>query len=286
LLTLKRKFQGPKVDIYVGPEAKHYSVPKDVLCYYSSYFNSCFNGSFKEAQEQKLSLPEDNVENFEVLMYYVLTGHVAPQIPIGSDLKEGMETCMNLIEYADKYGLAEASMAVEESLTKILKRTHGDFILPNHIEIIYRAFQHPHILRQTFAAHAAHKCLCGAKFAKQEDEVRGFARDIVKYVREKGSAGLVARSVVHHPREISYSPATMYENRYSSQTPYVNAYFEGMAHIGDDQLWSGPSRTQLCAGFQAPGFLRGFTAPISQPAAPLRLASEITGDPGDGLDEQ
>ena len=42
---------GPKVDIYVGPKSKHYRVPKDILCYYSTYFDRCFNGQVKEAKE-------------------------------------------------------------------------------------------------------------------------------------------------------------------------------------------------------------------------------------------
>lgn len=35
---------GPKVDIYVGPTKKHYSLPKLLLCHYSTYFDRCFNG--------------------------------------------------------------------------------------------------------------------------------------------------------------------------------------------------------------------------------------------------
>lgn len=50
-----------KVDIFVGSEMKQYSVPVDILCYYLPYFDRCFYGSFKEADEQKLTLPEDSV---------------------------------------------------------------------------------------------------------------------------------------------------------------------------------------------------------------------------------
>ncbi len=75
---MRRKSLGPRVDIYVGPEIKHYSVLKNLLCYYSSYFDRCFNGGFKEAKEQKLALPEDSVEDFEILLHYVLTGYTLP----------------------------------------------------------------------------------------------------------------------------------------------------------------------------------------------------------------
>ena len=65
LAQCQRKISGPKVDIYIGPKSKHYRVPKDILCYNSTYFDRCFNGQVKEAKEQKLSLPEDRPEFFQ-----------------------------------------------------------------------------------------------------------------------------------------------------------------------------------------------------------------------------
>jgi hypothetical protein len=70
----------PRVDIYVGPEKKHYSVPKEIICSQSDYFRRCFNGGSKEAEEQKLYLDEDKVEDFEILLEYVLSGQVTTQL--------------------------------------------------------------------------------------------------------------------------------------------------------------------------------------------------------------
>lgn len=62
---------GPKVDIYVGLESIHYRLPKDILCHYSLYFDRCFNGHFKEAIEQELTLREDLPEFFDLLLDYM-----------------------------------------------------------------------------------------------------------------------------------------------------------------------------------------------------------------------
>lgn len=65
---------GPKVDIYMGLQKMHYNLPKLLLCHYSDFFECCFNGNFAEAQSQKLELPDDQVEEFEFLLEYMLRG--------------------------------------------------------------------------------------------------------------------------------------------------------------------------------------------------------------------
>ena len=53
-----------------GVQAFH--LPKDILCYYSTYFDRCFHGGFKEAAEQQLTLPEDRIEYFQHLLDYMI----------------------------------------------------------------------------------------------------------------------------------------------------------------------------------------------------------------------
>lgn len=73
-LTANRMISGPRVDVYVGPNKKQYNVPKLLLWHYSDFFDRCFNGKFAEAQSQKVDLPEDNVEDFEILLEFMLRG--------------------------------------------------------------------------------------------------------------------------------------------------------------------------------------------------------------------
>jgi hypothetical protein len=73
-LTSSRMISGPKVDLYVGPSKKHYHLPKLLLCHYSDFFDSCFNGGFIETLSQTLYLPEDRIEDFEILLEFMLRG--------------------------------------------------------------------------------------------------------------------------------------------------------------------------------------------------------------------
>jgi len=65
---------GPKVEVFVGAHSKRYNLPKLLLCHYSDFFDICFNGSFGETLTQSLSLPEDKVEDFEILLEFMLRG--------------------------------------------------------------------------------------------------------------------------------------------------------------------------------------------------------------------
>lgn len=65
-------FQGV-VTIEVGPEKKAFIIHKDLLCFYSDYFRAAFNGSFKEAIDGKLSLPNEKAELFDIVNYFVYT---------------------------------------------------------------------------------------------------------------------------------------------------------------------------------------------------------------------
>jgi hypothetical protein len=73
-----------------------------MLCYYSTYFDRCFNGGFKEAQEQKLVLPEGRVEYFQHLLDYMFVNGREP-FKAKSDSKEQMEYYIDFIEYAGKH---------------------------------------------------------------------------------------------------------------------------------------------------------------------------------------
>lgn len=84
---------GPKVDIYVGAQKKHYNLPKLLLCHYSDFFDVCFNGNFAEAQSQKLELPDDQVEEFELLLEYMLRGGSMKGIKFTEVLEDPFPRC-------------------------------------------------------------------------------------------------------------------------------------------------------------------------------------------------
>jgi hypothetical protein len=110
------------IDIYVGKNLKHYTVPKDILCYHLSYFDRCFNGHFKEAIELKLIPPDDAVKDFEIILDFVLTGRISTMFEIiPDDVDENpVKECIEFIEYAEKPDLAGAGMAVYENIINML----------------------------------------------------------------------------------------------------------------------------------------------------------------------
>lgn len=73
-LTQSRLSSSPLVKICVGSEEKPYSLPKDLIAHYSSYFASCFKNNWKEANEGVLRLSDEKPEFFDVLMEYFRHG--------------------------------------------------------------------------------------------------------------------------------------------------------------------------------------------------------------------
>ena len=55
----------------VGKDAKDFGLHKGLLCNSSQYFRAAFEGSFKEAEEQVLLLPEDDVEVFQLFQFWL-----------------------------------------------------------------------------------------------------------------------------------------------------------------------------------------------------------------------
>lgn len=184
----RRKFAGPKVDIYVGPESKHYHLPKDILCYYSTYFDRCFNGGFKEAKHQKLSLPEDRPEDFQLLLDYIFINGEGPLEPKG-DSEQQMKYCIEFIEYAGEYDLVGAVQVISGALKRLLeacfRESEANLLLkPQHIETIYRVLPEGHELRALVAVMGLKFSLVDGLFAEQERNVEGFAAEMLNQLRE------------------------------------------------------------------------------------------------------
>ena len=183
-----------KVDIFVGSEMKQYSVPVDIPRYYSPYFDRYFHRSFKEAAEQKLTLPEDRVEGFDVILDYMLTGHIPTTFEVKESDKAGLEKCISFTEYADKYSIAEAGMVVYDILIEILQSC--DVILrSNHIKTVFRTFPEKHAMRKLIAKAALNTGFSGkATYNKSELEVDGFAREMLRHLRHHVELQMINRS--------------------------------------------------------------------------------------------
>ncbi len=184
---------GPRVDIYVGLQKKHYSLPKKLLSYYSRYFERCFNSNFMEGQTQTLNLDQDNVEHFNILVEYMSSGFVmcnAFQVFQGGPV--GMQLCMDFLDYVDKYGMGDAAFAVYESLERVISSLYtlsngfkyGVQIQPSHVETVFRVTPTGHPLRSLIAKAALSTAgMTGATFKRQEKDCEGFAAELLTQMR-------------------------------------------------------------------------------------------------------
>lgn len=162
-----------------------------MLCYYSTYFDRCFNGGFKEAKEQKLILPEDRPEDFQLLLDYIFINGEGPLEPKG-DPKQQMKYCMEFVEYAGKYDLIGAIQVVLGALKRLLEACFRgikvDMLLqPQHIGTVFRVLPEGHELRGLVAVISLKFGLVDGLYEPQEKTVDGFAAEMLNQLRKHKS---------------------------------------------------------------------------------------------------
>ena len=59
--------------VRVGPNAQPFHVHKDLLCYWSKYFHNTFNGSFREANEEEITILDVQPRTFKIFMGWLYT---------------------------------------------------------------------------------------------------------------------------------------------------------------------------------------------------------------------
>lgn len=68
-------FDGEKVSVVAG--GQEFKLPKALLCYHSSYFDSAFNRGFLETSEKHLILSSDHTaETFKLVIQYIYIGDI------------------------------------------------------------------------------------------------------------------------------------------------------------------------------------------------------------------
>jgi hypothetical protein len=90
----------------------------------------------KKEKSKKLELPEDKVEDFEVLLGYMLRGTITESLTVTEKGGLGIRRCM---EYAAKYDMDKACTAVYEPLREILEnKASPQQITLKDIEVVFR----------------------------------------------------------------------------------------------------------------------------------------------------
>ena len=73
---LSRKLFDTIVYVKVGKDLKAFGLHKGLLCNRSAYFRAALEGNFKEAKEQVVLLPEDDVDVFELFQFWLYSGNL------------------------------------------------------------------------------------------------------------------------------------------------------------------------------------------------------------------
>ena len=67
---------GPSTNFYVGPQKKHYTIPKRLLYHFSEFAKACLEGRFLEAGANAVFLPDVDPDIFQYLWQWLYTGEL------------------------------------------------------------------------------------------------------------------------------------------------------------------------------------------------------------------
>ena len=104
----KRLLSGPTVDIYVGPERRHWSIHKNLLCHHSSYFETELEGHEvpKEHESPSLDLLDDDPRGFELLVKWLYQGHLDDASHMTDEERyDYAVACHKLYQLCDKFSM-------------------------------------------------------------------------------------------------------------------------------------------------------------------------------------
>jgi hypothetical protein len=112
--------------LFVGPEKKLYTVPKDLLCARVEYFDRMFNGPFEEATTLCAYFSEDKASDFAILLHWVDQNNVpSRERRYTKDREAGFEMSWNAFEVynlADKLLLPVLKDMVMDSMRHTSRR--------------------------------------------------------------------------------------------------------------------------------------------------------------------
>ena len=118
------------VTVYVGPDSYAFHIYKEILCRDSPFFKAALNGSFKEGDEQAVSLPEDDVETFKIYQTWLNT----TQLRYNFDHVEWWLCFAQLWVFADKIGsTALKNKTIDAICATVRDNCHLDWASPRAV---------------------------------------------------------------------------------------------------------------------------------------------------------
>ncbi len=138
-------FSGPMATITV--DSTEFNLPKELLCYNSSFFDRSLNGKFREATEQKVGI-DASIDAFKLVVKWIYTCNIV----FSSALSSPSQIISRLLEFlllADFLQLLGPFDTIANEIKRILceTRTSRNFLTSGHIR---QVMQLPpgHVARQ------------------------------------------------------------------------------------------------------------------------------------------
>lgn len=199
----KRLLSGPTVNIYVGPDRKHWSLHRNVLCHHSSYFETEFRGHEVPKRESipqhnKLELPDDDPRGFELLVKWLYQGHLDGDDAEMTDEKryDYAVACHKLYQLCDKFDIL-----LLKNLAMDAYRTNLNLaqLVPDAEEIneIYRSSAPNSAFRKLMTKIAARQIMDPEADKTAEtyrvcfDDNPDFAVEMVNAIRQMSGGGIL-----------------------------------------------------------------------------------------------
>ncbi|KAI4738483.1 hypothetical protein E4T50_11053 [Aureobasidium sp. EXF-12298] len=121
-----KQFKGGVVTIVVGAAKKEFIVHKDLLVFYSDYFQAAFNGSFVEATERKIDLFDTDQEIFDHFHTWLYTRKLASE----NDVPLLWNELVNLWVFGDRFQVPMLQNCVMDKLLDKANLGRTQSILP------------------------------------------------------------------------------------------------------------------------------------------------------------
>lgn len=162
--NVTRRMMGVQmIDINVdkGQNKTHFRVHKAILCAKVPYFDRMLNSKFREEEENRIDIPEDDAEVFDLLMLWVYTGKLPALIPV----PDQTYTCTLNFDALAFYALADKMCLdnlMDEVASAYIERNRAARSLPavDYLDYIYEILLEHTALRK-YAAHCLHYILHG-----------------------------------------------------------------------------------------------------------------------------
>ena len=141
------------VQVKVGPNKTVFTFHKDLLCNTAAYFRAALEGSFKEALEQSIEMPEDDPEVFKYFQLWIYTGSILQTYETAKDV--GKLTLLKLWTFAEALNVTEIQNA---AMNLLIDRIEEFGTIPSNLTpYIYEHTSRSSALRKMIVDVSAHR---------------------------------------------------------------------------------------------------------------------------------